>query len=197
MLIAAMLLATCLALPAAAQDACARDVEADLVTIADRLAHGRLDAARAYVVDLLACPAGHSDARVYLALASIEERHGNLDAAATALGTARVVCQGDVPAEVDEAIAAFSARWVRVNLVAVEPPAGDPPLQHAGLVTNETTTRCLAALLAASERVVADGLGRTAWIVPGDYRVGDEEIRLAPGSTLTVAVARPAMGEQP
>lgn len=190
MLIVAIPLVICLATPVAAQDSCTRDVEADLVTIADRLARGRLDAARAYVDDLLACPVGHSDPRVYLALASIEERQGNLDAAATALGTARVVTEGDVPPEVDEAITAFSGRWVRVQLVAVPPDLGDPPLQHAGLVTEVATTRCLAALGAATERVVADGLGRTAWIVPGDYKVGDDELRLGPGSTLTVGVAR-------
>jgi len=197
MLIVAMLLVTCLALPTAAQNPCERDVEADLVTIADRLAQGRLDAARAYVDDLLSCPAGQSDARVHLALAAIEERLGNLDAAATALGTARLVSQGDVPPEVDEAITAFSSRWVRVNLTAAEAAQDDPALQHAGLVADETTSRCVDALQAARQRVAEDGLNRTAWLVPGDYRIGDREIRLEPGSTLTLNVARPRTQEQP
>ena len=182
----AALLVALVSSPEAAPE-CGRDVDADLLTIGDRLAHGRLDAARAYIDDLLACTEGRAEPRVHLALATIEERLGHLNTAYASFLEARRLAPEDPGAGVEEALALFRARWVAVEVL---PAAGatDVHLHHAGLVADDATGTCLAELEAALKALADDGLARTLWIVPGDYRLAEEEMRLPPGSSITLKV---------
>jgi len=168
-------------------ETCDRDVNADLLTIEDRLTNGRLEAARAYVDDLLRCAEGRAEPRVHLALATIEERLGHLNAAHAALLEAGDQASADTASAVEEASARFVSRWVSVQIVPAE-AAPDAELTYAGLVTAETTATCLAELAAAHAAVQQDGQARTLWLVPGIYRLGETELRLPPGSSVTLEV---------
>jgi hypothetical protein len=175
----------------ASDPACDRDVLADLVTIQDRLDDGRLDAARAYVLDLMECPDGQTEPRLHLALAEIEERLGNLNAAAMAIHLASLVDADDAQRieAVTEAWTRFAERWVAVKLVAMPVATSDPPLVHSGMVADDATLRCLAELEHAIATVDPATLPSTQWLVPGDYRASGIELRLRPGSTFTIKIA--------
>ncbi len=171
---------------------CNRDVQADLVTIQDRLDAGRLDAARAYADDLLACPAGQQSPTVHLAVAEIEQRLGRLNAAFDALQRAAVVATEGQRPEVAAATVSFRSRWVAVDLFPTATMPSDPTLVHAGLVTDEATALCLDELAAAVRDARPETLPRTLWIVPGDYVQGALDLRLPPGSQYTLKVATDA-----
>lgn len=171
---------------------CNRDVQADLVTIQDRLDAGRLDAARAYADDLLACPEGQQSPPVHLAVAEIEQRLGRLNAAFDALQRAAVVATPEQRPAVAEATLSFRSRWVAVDLFPSSGMPSDPMLVHSGLVTGDATALCLAELAAAVRDARAGPLPRTLWIVPGDYDQGALALRLPPGSQYTLKVAADA-----
>jgi len=173
--------------------ACARAVAADLVTIQARLDAGRLDAARAYVLDLLQCPDGATEPRLHLALAEIEERLGKLNAAALAIHQAGIVAGDDEDAArlVSDAWTRFASRWVAVKLVAMPVATSDPPLEHAGMVADEATQRCVAELEHAVVTVNPGQLPSVQWLVPGDYRASGVDLRLPPGATFTIKIAAP------
>jgi hypothetical protein len=176
---------------------CGRDVLADLVTIQDRLDAGRLDAARAYADDLLACPEGQESPAVHLAVAEIEQRLGRLNAAFDALQRAAVVSTQDQRPAVAEATVSFRSRWVAVDLFPSPGMPSDPMLVHSGLVTDAATASCLDELAAAVHDAQLETLPRTLWLVPGDYQQGAMALRLPPGSQYTLKVATDAAGGSP
>jgi hypothetical protein len=171
---------------------CNRDVHADLVTIQDRLDSGRLDAARAYADDLLACPEGQQSPTVHLAVAEIEQRLGRLNAAFDALQRAAGVATADQRPAVAAATVSFRSRWVAVDLFPSSTLPSDPMLVHTGLVTDDATALCLDELAAAVRDARPETLPRTLWIVPGDYVQGPLNLRLPPGSQYTLKVATDA-----
>lgn len=170
-------------------DTCNRDVQGDLVTIQDRLDAGRLDAARAYVEDLLACPEGQQSSAVHLAVAEIEQRLGRLNAAFDALQRAAVVATREQRPAVAEVTVSFRSRWVAVDLFPSTGMPSDPMLVHSGLVTDDATALCLDELATAVRGAQPETLPSTQWIVPGDYTQGPLSLRLPPGSQYTLKVA--------
>jgi len=96
---------------------CDRDLEADLLTIEDRLSKGRLDAARAYIEGLVQCPGGREDPRVMLSLAVVEEREGRLNESyrAIELATAMAGMVGLALDPYEKLRAEFQARWVALD----------------------------------------------------------------------------------
>jgi len=167
-------------------------VEADLLTIQDRLDAGRLDSARAYAEDLLACPEGRAAAGVHLAVAEIEQRLGKLNAAYAALQEAARTADDVQRTTVAAATRQFRSRWVAVDLFHTPGTQADPLLEHAGLVTDESTARCLDELAVAAHAARPESLPMTLWIVPGDYRQGTLPLRLPPGAQYTIKVAAEA-----
>ena len=172
-----------------AQD-CDRDIQGDLLTIRDRLDAGRLDAARAYAEDLLACPHGDQQPGVHLAVAEIEQRLGRLNDAHRALVRAAEVAQEADRAAVVQATIQFRSRWVAVDLFPSTGMPSDPPLEHAGLVTDGSTARCLEELASAVQQATVGSVTSPMWLVPGDYRQGEILLRLPPGSRYTLKVAK-------
>lgn len=159
------------------------------MTIQDRLDAGRLEAARAYVDDLLACPGSRDNPGVHLAAAEIEQRLGHLNAAYAALQEAARTADEPQRPEVAAATVRFRSRWVAVNLFHAPSTPPDPLLEHAGLVTDEATALCLDELAVAVRDAQPQTLPRTLWVVPGDYRQGTLPLRLPPGAQYTLKVA--------
>ena len=163
---------------------CDRDLEADLLTIEDRLTKGRLDAARAYIEGLVQCLDGREDPRVMLALAVVEEREGRLNESyrAIELATAMALNAG-LELEPYETLAAdFQTRWVALDLVAAPGVTGRPNVEHDGLVAEEATLLCLQEARDFIENSTDDAFPTTLWLVPGVYRIEGERVRLPPGT---------------
>jgi len=163
------------------------------VTIEDRLAKGRLEAARAYIEGLLACPEGRGDPRVHLAMAVIDERRGALNDAAEGLLRAEVLDGSTGPhhGAIRDARQAFEARWVQLVLVPDSAVSGPDSLEYAGLVMDDATEACLTEL----ERVVGQSTGgdltRVVWLVPGLYRLNGETVELAAGEHVLLRLPAP------
>jgi hypothetical protein len=169
--------------------ACDRDVQADLLTVADRLEANRLESARAYLDGLLSCAEGRTNPRVFLALAEVDQRLGLLNRAYDWLNEAERMAGASqqAQAEIAEARSRFERRWVRVRLEEGADPEGMLAPRAAGPVVDAVTAVMLAELAAAPGTVP---LPSVRWLPPGDYMVGEERVRLAPGSELQWRVGR-------
>jgi hypothetical protein len=175
---------------AATAPRCDRDVDADLLTIQDRLIKGRLDPARAYIEGLIQCQEGRDEPQVFLYLAQIEELDGHLNGAFRALELAQAVAgrMGHPLADIDQAKQSFATRWVALKLEPVAGVAGMPTIEHDGLVQDEPTQRCLIDVRDVLGTAPADAYPMTLWLVPGVYRIDGERVRLGPGARTTLAV---------
>ncbi len=176
---------------------CDRDVEADLLTIEDRITKGRLGPARAYVEGLIQCQEGRDDPRVFLYLAQVEELDGNLNEAHRALELARAVAGrlGLPLGDIEAAMQRFAERWVALDLVPAADAAGMPAIEHDGLVQDEITATNLSALRRLLDTASPGSYPITVWLVPGVYRIEGQRVRLPPGTRTTVHV--PAGGPEP
>lgn len=177
---------------AGGERACDRDVEADLLTVADRMTDNRLEAAHAYLDALLDCEQGRAEPRVFLLLAEVDERLGRLNEAHRWLTLASQVAgeAGRLEADVAAAEEIFLGRWVRVDLVAVLPGSAGPELVTSGPVVDDVARQLLAELAAARSAGAPAPIPITCWLSPGEYLLGERTLRLLPGTRIELPAER-------
>ena len=171
---------------------CDRNVDADLLTVADRMADNRLEAAHAYLDALLDCEQGRKEPQVFLLLAEVDERLGRLNEAHRWLAMGAQVAgeAGRLQDEVERATEIFFGRWVRVDLLPVGIGASGPELAASGPVLDDVARQLLTELAAARSIEAPEPRPGTCWLTPGEYLLGDRTMRLTPGMRIELPAER-------